>query len=88
MNRIITLGEFIIQKQADFPFAKGELSRLLSAVRLAAKVLNSQINKAGLVDDILGGLGKENIQGEEQKKLDVFANEIFINALKARDEVC
>jgi len=88
MKQIITLGEFIIQKQADFPFAKGELSRLLSAVRLAAKVLNSQINKAGLVDNILGGFGKENVQGEEQKKLDVYANEIFINALKARNEVC
>lgn len=88
MNRVITLGEFIIQNQTDFPFAKGELSRLLSAVRLAAKVLNSQINKAGLVDDILGGIGSRNVQGEEQKKLDVYANEIFINALKARNEVC
>lgn len=88
MNGIITLGEFIIQRQADFPFAKGELSRLLSAIRLAAKVLNSQINKAGLVDDILGGLGKENVQGEDQKKLDFYAHEIFINALKARNEVC
>lgn len=88
MNRVITLGEFIIQKQTDFPYAKGELSQLLSAVRLAAKILNSQINKAGLVDDILGGLGKENIQGKEQKKLDLYANEIFINALKAREEVC
>lgn len=88
MDRIITLGEFIIQNQTDFPFAKGELSRLLSAVRLAAKVLNSQINKAGLVDDILGGFGSKNIQGEEQKKLDIYANEIFINALQAREEVC
>ncbi len=88
MNKIITLGEFIIQKQADFPYAKGELSRLLSAIRLATKVLNSQINKAGLVDDILGGMGTENIQGEDQKKLDLYANELFINALKARNEVC
>lgn len=88
MNKIITLGEFVIQKQADFPYAKGELSRLLSAIRLATKVLNSQINKAGLVDDILGAMGKENIQGEEQKKLDLYANELFINALKARNEVC
>lgn len=88
MNRIITLGEFIIQRQAGFPFAKGELSRLFSAIRLAAKVLNSQINKAGLVDDILGGIGRENVQGEDQKKLDLYANEIFINALKARNEVC
>ena len=53
------LGEFIIERQTDFPFAKGELSRLLSAIRLAAKVLNSQINKAGLVDDLLGGIGRK-----------------------------
>ncbi len=88
MNGFITLGEFIVQRQADFPYAKGELSRLLSAIRLAAKVMNSQISKAGLVDDILGSAGNENIQGEEQKKLDVYANRLFINALKARGEVC
>lgn len=88
MNEFITLGEFIIKNQADFPYAKGELSRLLSAIRLASKVMNSQISKAGLVDDILGKIGTENIQGEEQKKLDVYANNLFINALKARNEVC
>ncbi len=88
MDGFITLGEFIVKRQADFPYAKGELSRLLSAIRLAAKVMNSQISKAGLVDDLLGSAGKENIQGEEQKKLDVYANKIFINALKARGEVC
>lgn len=88
MDGFITLGEFIVQRQADFPYAKGELSRLLSAIRLAAKVMNSQISKAGLVDDILGSAGNENIQGEEQKKLDVYANRLFINALKARGEVC
>ena len=88
MHPIITLGEFIIQRQADFPYAKGELSRLLSAIRLAAKVMNSQINKAGLVDDLIGGIGQDNVQGEEQKKLDVYANELFIKALNARNEVC
>jgi fructose-1,6-bisphosphatase I len=55
---------------------------------LAAKVLNSQINKAGLVDDILGSLGEINVQGEDQKKLDVYANELFVNALKVRNQVC
>ena len=50
--------------------------------------MNSQISKAGLVDDLLGSAGQENIQGEEQKKLDVYANKIFINALSARGEVC
>ena len=68
MNQIVTLGEFIIQKQGDFPYAKGELSSLLSSIRLAAKVLNSEIGKAGLVDHILGGIGTKNVQGEEQKK--------------------
>jgi fructose-1,6-bisphosphatase I len=88
MNKVITLGEFIVERQADFPFAKGELSRLLSAIRLAAKVVNREVNKAGLVDDILGASGQDNIQGEVQQKLDVYANTQMINALKAQQEVC
>ena len=88
MHNIITLGEFIIQRQSDFPYATGQLSRLLSALRLAAKVVNSEINKAGLVDDIMGGLGQTNVQGEQQQKLDVYANDIFINRVMARREVC
>ncbi len=88
MARVITLGEFIIQQQNEFPYAKGELSRLLSALRVAAKLVNSQINKAGLVDDIMGNYGESNIHGEQQQKLDVYAHRIFIEALKARNEVC
>jgi len=88
MTRLTTLGEFIIKNQADFPYPKGELNRLMSSIKLASKVMNSQINKAGLVDDIIGNVGRENVQGEIQKKLDVYANELFINALKARNEVC
>lgn len=88
MNKLTTLGEFIVERQSDFPFAKGELSRLLSAIRLAAKVVNREVNKAGLVDDILGSSGSENIQGETQQKLDVYANIQMINALKAQQEVC
>ncbi len=88
MNKLTTLGEFIVERQSDFPFAKGELSRLLSAIRLAAKVVNREVNKAGLVDDILGSSGNENIQGETQQKLDVYANIQMINALKAQHEVC
>ena len=88
MDELITLGEFVIKNQKDFPYAKGELGRLLSAIRLAAKVLNSQINKAGLVDNILGSAGIENVQGEEQKKLDLYANKVFVKALSARNEVC
>jgi fructose-1,6-bisphosphatase I len=82
-----TLGQFIIEKQADFPYAKGELSRLLRDIGIAAKIVNREVNKAGLAD-ILGENGTTNIQGEGQKKLDVYANEQFISALKHGGECC
>ena len=82
-----TLGEFIIKKQADFPHASGELSSLLASIRLAAKIVNREINQAGL-SDILGAMGRANVQGEDQQKLDWFANEKFKDALAARGEVC
>ncbi len=85
--RVQTLGQFIIEKQADFPYAKGELSRLLRDIGIAAKIVNREVNKAGLVE-ILGETGETNIQGEKVKKLDVFANEQFIAALKAGGECC
>src|SRR6267154_5873344 len=82
-----TLGQFIIEKQADFPYAKGELSRLLRDIGIAAKIVNREVNKAGLAD-ILGENGTMNIQGEGQKKLDVYANEQFISALSCGGETC
>ena len=82
-----TLGQFIIEKQADFPYAKGELSRLLRDIGIAAKIVNRDVNKAGLID-ILGETGETNVQGERVKKLDVFANEQFIAALRTGGEVC
>ena len=82
-----TLGEFIIENQSAFQYSSGELSKLINAIRLAAKVVNHEVNKAGLVD-ILGGAGDTNIQGEDQQKLDVMANEIFIQTLKNREIVC
>ena len=82
-----TLGEFIIEKQAEYPEAKGELSGILSSIRLAAKIIHREINRAGLSQDILGVAGSENIQGEAQMKLDVFANEKMKKALLAREEV-
>lgn len=85
MTVVKTLGQFIIEKQADFPYAKGELSRLLRDIGIAAKIVNREINKAGLVD-ILGEAGNINVQGESQKKLDVYANEQFISALSVGGE--
>ncbi|SEP39596.1 class 1 fructose-bisphosphatase [Mucilaginibacter sp. OK283] len=87
MNEIKTLGQFIIEKQKDFPYAKGELSRLLRDLAIAAKIVNREINKAGLAS-ILGDSGTVNVQGESQKKLDVYANEQFIAALRSGGECC
>jgi len=84
-RNLVTLGEFIIERQADFPYAKGELSSLLSDISIAAKIVNREVNKAGLVN-ILGEAGTDNIQGESQKKLDVFANEQFLAALASGGE--
>ena len=82
-----TLGEFIIGNQSSFQYSSGELSSLLNSIRLAAKVVNHEVNKAGLVD-IIGAAGDTNIQGEDQQKLDVYANEKFIQTLTKRNIVC
>lgn len=82
-----SLGEFIIENQSEFKYSSGELSRLINSIRLAAKVVNHEVNKAGLVD-ILGAAGDINIQGEDQQKLDVYANEAFIKGLTNREIVC
>jgi fructose-1,6-bisphosphatase I len=82
-----TLGEFIIEHQSSFKYTSGELSRLINSIRLAAKVVNYEVNKAGLVD-ILGAVGDTNVQGEDQQKLDVYANEKFIQTLINRNIVC
>jgi fructose-1,6-bisphosphatase I len=79
-RKVVTLDEFTIQQLRDFPQATGELSGLLRNVGLAAKRVNVEVNKAGLVD-ILGEAGKENVQGETVQKLDEFANNQFIGVL-------
>lgn len=82
INRnVLTLDEFTIQQLRDFPNATGELSSLLRDIGLAAKRVNVEVNKAGLVD-ILGDAGSVNIQGEDVKKLDVFANNQITGVLK------
>ena len=86
-QKMQTLGEFIIENQASFKYSRGELSSLINSIRLAAKVVNHEVNKAGLVD-IIGNAGDTNIQGEDQQKLDVYANEKFIQTLTNRNIVC
>jgi len=89
MTRLITIDEFILIKQQDFPYATGELSSLLGSIATASKIVNQKINRSGLdAEHLLGDVGVENIQGEQQKKLDLLANTIFKNALESRDQIC
>ncbi|MBY0478507.1 MAG: class 1 fructose-bisphosphatase [Chitinophagaceae bacterium] len=80
-RKILTLDEFTIQQLRNFPQATGELSSLLRDLGLAAKRVNVEVNKAGLVD-ILGDAGSVNVQGEDVKKLDIFANNQFMKVLQ------
>ncbi|MDT8401903.1 MAG: class 1 fructose-bisphosphatase [Bacteroidales bacterium] len=84
---ITTLDDFIIQRQKDYPEAKGEFSFLMHHIGTAAKMVGSKIRKAGLAD-ILGRAGNINVQGEDQQKLDVYADEVITSALLSSGECC
>ncbi len=86
-NRIITLDEFIIRRQNDFDYATGELTGLLRDIGVAAKIVNREVNRAGLVN-ILGTAGAENESGDTVQKLDLYANEKLIECLKNSGECC
>lgn len=88
MEKLITLDEFIIQGQKDTPGATGDLSKLLRDISVAAKIINRDLSKAGLVENILGETGSTNVQGEEVKKLDEFSNDILIKCLQTSGECC
>jgi fructose-1,6-bisphosphatase I len=87
MHKVTTLNQFIVERQAEIPGATGEFSRLLHHVGIAAKKVHREVNKAGLVD-ILGRVGTVNVQGENQQKLDLFADTIFLDELRASGECC
>jgi fructose-1,6-bisphosphatase I len=88
MSHITTLNEFIMDRQADFPGASGELSRILNDIAVASKIVSRDVRRAGLVDHILGAQGETNIQGEEQQKLDVVADQQFIRVFESGGEIC
>lgn len=87
MNRIITLDEFIIRGQNAYTDATGHLTRLLRDIGIAAKIVNREVNKAGLVN-ILGVAGSDNASGDDVQKLDIFANQVFIDCLNNGGECC
>ncbi len=87
MNRIVTLDEFIIKRQKDFPYASGELTGLLRDIGVAAKIVNREVNKAGLVN-IIGEAENSNASGDTVQKLDMYANDKLIECLKNSGECC
>ena len=87
-NRIVTLDEFIIRAEKDFDYATGELTGLLRDIGVAAKIINREVNKAGLVNIIGVANSGENQSGDMQQKLDVYANEKLIECLQNSGECC
>jgi fructose-1,6-bisphosphatase I len=86
MSKTVTLQEYIMDRQAAFPFVSGQLTRLLTDLGVAAKIVNHQVNRAGLAG-ILGGADAVNVQDEAQQKLDVFADRTFLRMLSAGKSV-
>jgi fructose-1,6-bisphosphatase I len=87
MSKIITLDEFIIDRQKDFPFATGELTGLLRDIGIATKVISREVNKAGLID-IFGEAGQGNASGDDVQKLDVLSNDMMVHFLRNSGECC
>jgi fructose-1,6-bisphosphatase I len=85
MSKIVTIERFILDYQPDY--ARGEFTNLLYDIALAAKVIAHKTNRAGLVD-ILGGAGATNIQGEQQQKMDVFADDIIFRICDHTGRLC
>ncbi len=84
---MMTLNRHIVKQERLYPQATGAFTRLLSDIALAAKVISHQVNKAGLLD-IFGPAGSENVHGENQQKLDVFANEALVRSFTFGGTLC
>jgi fructose-1,6-bisphosphatase I len=80
------LQAHILEKQAGHKDASGTFSWILSALSISAKVIAARVRRARL-EDVLGGLGSDNVQGEQQQKLDVIANEVLLRTLSGREGV-
>ena len=83
---IVSLQAHILQQQTAFPEATGALSWILSALSISTKMIAAQVRRARL-ENVLGAVGSENVQGEQQQKLDVIANEILLRTLGGREGV-
>ncbi|MEP7146609.1 MAG: class 1 fructose-bisphosphatase [bacterium] len=87
VTKFTTFYRHIIEQERKYPDASGQLSDLLADIALACKVISLEVNRAGLID-ILGFTGEENVQGEQVKKLDVFANDVLTHVMKQGGHIC
>ncbi len=85
-REIVTLQAHILQQQSQYPEATGQFSWILSALSISAKMIAAHVRRARL-DDVLGSVGNQNVQGEQQQKLDVIANDILLRTLGGREGV-
>jgi len=83
---VITIQQHILWERRRFPHATGEFSRLLSGLTLATKMIHAKVSRAGLTE-LLGSQGTRNVQGEQQQKLDVYANDALLYCLSSRDSI-
>jgi fructose-1,6-bisphosphatase I len=86
-SQLVTIERFILEQERLHPEATGELTQLLYDIALAAKVISGYVRRAGLVD-VLGAFGRTNVQGEEQQKLDVIANDTMKQSIAYTGRVC
>ncbi|XP_006364135.1 fructose-1,6-bisphosphatase, cytosolic-like [Solanum tuberosum] len=84
---LMTITRFVLNEQSKYPESRGDFTILLSHIVLGCKFVCTAVNKAGLAK-LLGLAGETNVQGEDQKKLDVLSNEVFIKALVSSGRTC
>ncbi len=88
MAKVSTLSEFLVANPNHFPYSTSDALQLMTAIEQAAKQVHSDVNRAGLNAHILGAAGNTNVQGEDQQKLDVHANNCFIDAMRSQGLIC
>jgi len=84
---VMTLNRHLVDQERLYPDATGAFTNLLSDIAIGAKLISHQVNKAGLLD-IIGAVGTENVFGEDQQKLDVYADEVMIRAMAFGGNLC
>ncbi len=83
-----TLSRHVLQQLHSFSADAQDLSALMNRIALAGKLIARRLSRAGLMEGVLGFTGDVNVQGESVKKMDVYANDVFISVFKQSGLVC